>query len=639
MKTIKENKKMITTVNNTGCYRELNGASIRSSSQRKDNVGREAHEGAWNQLKDSVITSSREGAFQGKKLGVLLSATAGSLALPVGVAAMVPALATLCFSPVGAIGALVLISLEEKYIGAGKKLGALVGGAAGSGVGLGKGLLKIAKGGEESLPSAIKLPRRAPQGKEPWEPIVPSLLHKAEKLVRGKAPEPSKAATRGETLGVTLGCMVGAGTMPVVIAAAAGGPVAFLMGTMIGSLIGFVGGGTEENTLGIGRAVGEVTARSLSWMHGKMGNKTLSNPELAKVTAKLRDALSNSTVQKVGGKVKHALGKGFFGLNVAIAEPLMSFLVDSSKLGGRFLTEKPYETMDFQKRQAPSVDRQRLVDRFITLAGINATYGQEKKVAEEIARQLDEMNISWSVDKTGNLLATIPATKGMESSPAVLLSSHMDTVSTTSRKAIKVENGTIHTDERHILGGDDRAGIAEILEGLQVVHEKGLPHPEVRLAFTIGEEVGLLGGSALKSGDISSKPTLGYVMDSTDKSTVNMANDAFMLSPDSVKYNFSQEDPLVQVALHSLAQAGIMPRPVHGPVMAGAGSDANTKPFNSGNVRSIALGTGVSDIHTPLEHVNVDDLEDVAEAVVGLLTNSCDLVVNRENQMIPRHQA
>lgn len=638
-KTSKESRKMINTVNSTINNREQRASSVPGSAAVavKAKAKAEEREGAWKQIRDSVIISSREGAFQGKKLGVLLSATAGSLAIPVGIATIVPVLAPLCFSPVGAIGALVLVSLEEKQIGVGKKLGALAGGAAGAGAGLVKGLVNVARGGEESRPSVIELPRRAPQGKEPWEPILPSMMHKAEKLIRGKAPEPSMAATRGETFGVTLGCMVGAGTMPVVIAAASGGPLAFVMGTMIGSLTGFVAGGTEENILGVGRAAGEVTARTLSWLHGKMGGSKSSDENAAKTVSKSDDSKKDSRAHSVGGRIKSVLKDGFFGVNVAIAEPLMSFLVDSSKLGGRLLTEKPFETMDFQKRPAPSVDRQRLVDRFIDLAGIGATYGQEMKVAHEIEKQLDGMKISWNIDKTGNLLATIPATKGMEDAPAVLFSSHMDTVSTTSRDAIKVDHGTIHTDERHILGGDDRAGIAEILEGLETAHEKGFAHPEVRLAFTIGEEVGLIGGSALNQSDISSKPTLGYVMDSTDKSSVNMANDAFMMSRDSVQYRFSQEDPIVQVALHSLAQAGIMPRPVHGPVMAGAGSDANTKPFNSGNVRSIALGTGVSDIHTPLERVKIDDLEDVAEAVVGLLTNSCDLVVDRDNQIVPRH--
>jgi tripeptide aminopeptidase len=224
----------------------------------------------------------------------------------------------------------------------------------------------------------------------------------------------------------------------------------------------------------------------------------------------------------------------------------------------------------------------------------------------------------------------------MEDAPTVLLSAHMDTVSSTSPNAILHDEKRIHTNERRILGGDDRAGIAQIIEGIQTVQEKNMAHPEIKVVFTVGEEVGLKGSSHLKPGDVSTRPTLGFVVDSTDKNALFLTNDAVFIAPNSVKYNFSQEEPVIQVSMRSMANAGIMPEPIHGPIMAGAGTDANSPAFNTGNIHSVAIGTGVSDVHTSLEHVRKKDLEQVARAVVGFITNSCDLKVDDTQAIVPR---
>ena len=193
----------------------------------------------------------------------------------------------------------------------------------------------------------------------------------------------------------------------------------------------------------------------------------------------------------------------------------------------------------------------------------------------------------------------------------------------------------IHTNEKSILGADDRAGLAEILEGAESVIEQGLPHPEVKFVFTVDEERGLLGASRLKPEDISNRPTLGFVVDALDVKDVHLTNDAVIVNPSSVKYNYSQDDPLVQVVYRSMTNAGLAPRPIPAPILTGAGSDANTKAFNSGKIRTIAVGAGERDMHTPLEYIKIDDLEQAARHVVGYITNSCDLRVQGD-QIVPR---
>src|SRR3970040_1993282 len=81
---------------------------------------------------------------------------------------------------------------------------------------------------------------------------------------------------------------------------------------------------------------------------------------------------------------------------------------------------------------------------------------------------------------TGNVVATFPGTKPGE---PILLSAHMDTV--VPGRGIKPirEADRIRTDGTTILGGDDKSGIAIILEVLRVLKERKILHPPGEAGF------------------------------------------------------------------------------------------------------------------------------------------------------------
>ena len=56
-----------------------------------------------------------------------------------------------------------------------------------------------------------------------------------------------------------------------------------------------------------------------------------------------------------------------------------------------------------------------------------------------------------------------------------------------------------------MLGGDDKSGVAAIVEVLRTVVEEGLPHPTIEAVFTVCEEIGLLGSQNLDYGRITAK--------------------------------------------------------------------------------------------------------------------------------------
>lgn len=564
---------------------------------------------------EAVAESIEDFSHQGKKLGTLALVTYATAALPImALTSTINLIPDALFGPVGIatmVGTLALASLEEKHIGVGKQLGRLAGAVVGAGVGVVRGASHELFGKKE-LPARAEIKQQMPGQAKPFRPLAQAALD----ATFGPIQKRSKALELGELVGATASTLVVAYTVPAMIGNAIGGPVGNILATtLIGPLSGMVLGGLAESTLGIGRATGELVGRAIDKFQG---------PQEAPVEAPKTDP----------GK-PGALKKGFLAMNNVIAQPIIGFLLDSTIVGNRLMAQTPVQTMHFQERPVASVNQERLINNFVSLAGIHGPSGQEQLVGDELEKRLAALNFTSKRFEDGSIIASLPATPGYESSPTVMLSAHQDTVLPTKLENIIIGERRIHTNEKTILGADDRAGLAQILEGVQSVLEQGLPHPELKLVFPVDEERGLVGASRLKSEDISTRPTLGYVVDALDVKDVHLTNDAVIVNPKSIKYNYSQDDPLVQVLYRSMTNAGLTPRPIPAPIMTGAGSDANTPAFNTGHIRSIAIGVGERDLHTTLEYIKIKDLEQAAKHVVGVITNSCDLEVVGD-QILPK---
>ena len=55
------------------------------------------------------------------------------------------------------------------------------------------------------------------------------------------------------------------------------------------------------------------------------------------------------------------------------------------------------------------------------------------------------------------------------------------------------EDGYIYSDGSTILGADDKAGLAAIIETIQYLNENEIPHGQIQFIITVGEESGLKG--------------------------------------------------------------------------------------------------------------------------------------------------
>jgi tripeptide aminopeptidase len=85
----------------------------------------------------------------------------------------------------------------------------------------------------------------------------------------------------------------------------------------------------------------------------------------------------------------------------------------------------------------------------------------------------------------------------------------MDTVLPADTIRPIVCDDIIRTDGSSVLGGDDKSGIAAVLEMARVLNENpDLPRPALGVVLSVQEEVGLIGAKALDASIVSGQPCL-----------------------------------------------------------------------------------------------------------------------------------
>ena len=163
------------------------------------------------------------------------------------------------------------------------------------------------------------------------------------------------------------------------------------------------------------------------------------------------------------------------------------------------------------------IQADRLRDTLLELVQIDSLSKREGRIAERLMVELRELGAEIEIDdagtrvggEVGNVIAHV---EGTTHAPALLLCAHMDTVEPGIGVKPIVDGDVIRTDGTTVLGGDDKSGVAIILECLRAVREHRVPHPPLEIVFTICEELGLLGAKHLDVGRVRARQ--GLVFDS-----------------------------------------------------------------------------------------------------------------------------
>lgn len=145
------------------------------------------------------------------------------------------------------------------------------------------------------------------------------------------------------------------------------------------------------------------------------------------------------------------------------------------------------------------------LDTFLELVRIDNPSGQEQRMAAAVRRRLDSLGVDSRQDALGNIIAVVPG-RG----EPLLLNAHLDSVAPATGKEPVVENGIVRSAGETVLGSDDLAGVAAILEGLRGALARG-HHRAAEIVFTVQEEIGLRGARGLAYEQLRSR--MGVALD------------------------------------------------------------------------------------------------------------------------------
>jgi tripeptide aminopeptidase len=159
-----------------------------------------------------------------------------------------------------------------------------------------------------------------------------------------------------------------------------------------------------------------------------------------------------------------------------------------------------------------------VLELFLQLARVSSPPGDEREVVDLCAAYLRGLGLEVVEDgaaaplggTAGNLHCRVPATPGTAGTP-LFFCAHTDTVPHEAPITPVVHDGVVTNGEHGILGADNKASVAGMLDAVRQIVQGGLPHAGVELVLTAQEEVGLRGAKAFDVERLQAR--IGYVFD------------------------------------------------------------------------------------------------------------------------------
>src|SRR5512133_4159435 len=159
-----------------------------------------------------------------------------------------------------------------------------------------------------------------------------------------------------------------------------------------------------------------------------------------------------------------------------------------------------------------------VVDLFTELAALSSPPGEERPVADAVARYLRDLGLTVDEDEAGatvgsnmgNLYCRVEPNGDGGGTP-LFLCAHLDTVPPEGPLEPVIEDGVVRNAGGTILGADNKSAVAVMVEGARRLLAENRPHAGIELLFTPKEEVGLLGAAAFDHTRL--RACVGYVYD------------------------------------------------------------------------------------------------------------------------------
>lgn len=163
------------------------------------------------------------------------------------------------------------------------------------------------------------------------------------------------------------------------------------------------------------------------------------------------------------------------------------------------------------------INEKRLIESFMELVRMDSISREERNIADFLIEKLENLGLEVIVDQagekvganSGNIIAKLKGNTKVAT--PIMFAAHMDTVVPGKNINPLREGEKIISTGETILGADDKAGIAAILEALHLIRENNILYGDIEILFTICEELGLCGAKNL---DVSQlKAQIGFILD------------------------------------------------------------------------------------------------------------------------------
>jgi tripeptide aminopeptidase len=232
----------------------------------------------------------------------------------------------------------------------------------------------------------------------------------------------------------------------------------------------------------------------------------------------------------------------------------------------------------------PVLSGESSLSRFARLCEIPSPTGEEAAVAAFVSAELEGFGLAVDEDDaagpadagSGNLLARIPG----ETDTWVAFCAHLDTVPHDGQIDVVLDDGIYRSAGETILGADNKAAVAVLVE-LAARHCQKPPPVGIELLFTVAEEQGLRGAAAFDLTKL--KSSMVFVLDqATDIGEVIVAAPSHF----RIEARFSGVE----------AHAGLDPESGHSAIVAAAAAITDMKlgrldPETTANIGLVDGGT------------------------------------------------
>jgi len=164
-----------------------------------------------------------------------------------------------------------------------------------------------------------------------------------------------------------------------------------------------------------------------------------------------------------------------------------------------------------------TVNQERLINEFIELVKVDSETKYEAEIAKVLKNKFNNLGLEVIEDSAqnktdhsaNNLICTLKGNKNVD---PIFFTAHMDTVTPGKNIKPRISNEYIQSNGTTILGADDKAGIAVLLEVIRILKEQNYDHGDIQFVITVGEESGLAGAKALDYSLLNA--SFGYALDS-----------------------------------------------------------------------------------------------------------------------------